>query len=292
MPSLPTFGATTTAEEVADVFANEIKGKNVLITGTSLNGIGFETARVIAKYANLVIITGYNDERSEDITTGPFYWTDQSVFTSANIRRLTLDLSSLAAVRKSAAEVNAYPEPIHVLIHNAAAPVAPFKLTADNLELQIATGHIGPFLFAKLIAPKILDTKTAKITPRVVVVASDAHKLFNAHGVDLEFFEKPEASNLSKRSKGKLGAYSLHPGLIMTNINLADFMGQLLRLVDKEGNTVNNWFGTWKTHYIPGAYLVDGVDASAGVPQHSSDPVIAKKLWEVTEKIIGEKFIF
>jgi hypothetical protein len=96
MPSLPTFGATTTAEEVADVFANEIKGKNglslssstsplvnltstVLITGTSLNGIGFETARVIAKYANLVIITGYNDERSEDITTGPFYWTDQSV---------------------------------------------------------------------------------------------------------------------------------------------------------------------------------------------------------------------
>ena len=36
----------------------------VLITGTSLNGIGFETARVIAKHANLIIITGYNDERS------------------------------------------------------------------------------------------------------------------------------------------------------------------------------------------------------------------------------------
>jgi NAD(P)-dependent dehydrogenase (short-subunit alcohol dehydrogenase family) len=35
----------------------------VLITGTSINGIGFETARVLAKYANLVIITGYNSER-------------------------------------------------------------------------------------------------------------------------------------------------------------------------------------------------------------------------------------
>lgn len=35
----------------------------VLITGTSVNGIGFEAARVIAKYANLVIITGYNAER-------------------------------------------------------------------------------------------------------------------------------------------------------------------------------------------------------------------------------------
>jgi NAD(P)-dependent dehydrogenase (short-subunit alcohol dehydrogenase family) len=103
---------------------------------------------------------------------------------------------------------------------------------ADNLELQITTGHIGPFLFTKLITPKILDTKTAKFTPRVIVVASDAHKLLNAHGVDLEFFEKPEASKvetynlyqqpksanilfaleLPKRSKGKLRAYSLHPG--------------------------------------------------------------------------------
>jgi hypothetical protein len=33
---------------------------------------------------------------------------------TANIRRLTLDLSSLAGVRKAAAEVNAYSEPIHV----------------------------------------------------------------------------------------------------------------------------------------------------------------------------------
>jgi hypothetical protein len=33
---------------------------------------------------------------------------------SANIRPLILDLSSLAAVRKAAAEINAFPEPLHV----------------------------------------------------------------------------------------------------------------------------------------------------------------------------------
>jgi hypothetical protein len=69
----------TTAEEAADIFANEIKGKNgaalipdrlheperdaVLITGTSIGGLGFETARVIAKHASLVVITGHNVER-------------------------------------------------------------------------------------------------------------------------------------------------------------------------------------------------------------------------------------
>jgi hypothetical protein len=29
-----------------------------------MNGLGFETVRVIAKYANLVVITGHNSERS------------------------------------------------------------------------------------------------------------------------------------------------------------------------------------------------------------------------------------
>lgn len=85
MSPAPTFSFTTTAAEAADAFADEIRGKNgmyhisdttmlslteswldyvVLITGTSLNGIGFETALAIAKYASLVVITGYSAERS------------------------------------------------------------------------------------------------------------------------------------------------------------------------------------------------------------------------------------
>jgi hypothetical protein len=35
---------------------------------------------------------------------------------SANIRLLVLDLSSMKSVRKAAAEVNTYPEPLHVCI--------------------------------------------------------------------------------------------------------------------------------------------------------------------------------
>lgn len=36
----------------------------MLVTGTSLNGIGYETALAIAKHASLVTITGYNADRS------------------------------------------------------------------------------------------------------------------------------------------------------------------------------------------------------------------------------------
>ncbi|KAJ7249901.1 hypothetical protein C8J57DRAFT_685549 [Mycena rebaudengoi] len=322
MSAFPAFNFHTTAEDAATALASDIKGKNVLITGTSLNGIGFEAARVIAKYANLVIITGYNDERlklSEDAL--------KIETPSANIRRLTLDLSSFADIRRAAAEVNAYPEPIHVLVHNAAAAIASFKLTADKLENQIETDHFGPFLFTKLLVPKVLAAKTADYTPRVVFVASGAHAWGN--GVDLEYFEKPEpakydnmgtyvqaksanilfALELSKRAKGALNAYSLHPGLIMTNINLKDEAGASLQsagLVDENGKESNEKL-QWKTipegaattvvaafdpklNDKPGTYLEDAVEASASVVPHSSDPVVAEKLWALSEKIIGEKF--
>jgi NAD(P)-dependent dehydrogenase (short-subunit alcohol dehydrogenase family) len=117
-----------------------------------------------------------------------------------------------------------------VLINNAAAAGAPFKLTVDNLETQLATGHIGPFLFTKLLAPKLLAATTPSYTPRVVFLSSVAHAM--AKGIDFDALEHPTAEKyqmfgnycqtksanvltaieLSKRSKGAINAYSLHPG--------------------------------------------------------------------------------
>ncbi|KAK7026290.1 short-chain dehydrogenase/reductase family protein [Favolaschia claudopus] len=186
--TFPTFSATTTAEEVADAFVEQIRGKNVLITGTSLNGIGYETARVLAKYANLVIITGYNAERlnlTETAIKSSFLHTN----TKPNIRQLHLDLTSLDSVRSAAAEVNAYPEPLHVLIHNAASAGGPLHLTPPhNLESQMATALFGPFLLTKLLYPKLLastspptgsiNSDTSK--PRIVIVTSRAHSFLSA----------------------------------------------------------------------------------------------------------------
>ncbi|KAJ7184872.1 hypothetical protein C8R46DRAFT_1343860 [Mycena filopes] len=322
--SLPIFSSTTTADEVATTFAAEIRGKNVLITGTSLNGLGFETARVIAKHANLVIITGYNLERlalSEDAL--------KRDVPAADIRRLSLDLSSLANVRAAAAEVNAYFEPLHVLIHNAAKPVCPFQLTVDNLESQMATDHIGPFLFTKLLAPKLLAAATAVYTPRVVFLSSTAHAA--GTGVNFDTMQKPDpmkyhdfeayfqaksasiltAIELSKRSNGRISAYSVHPGVIYTNIlqkeeSLTHL--QAYDILDAEGkpntdkyewkdipqgaaSTVAAAFDT-RFNDVPGAYISDCTDASKEIAPHSCDPHNAERLWSITEEIIGEKFTF
>ncbi|KAJ6453109.1 NAD-P-binding protein [Mycena sanguinolenta] len=288
-------------------------------------GIGFEAARVIAKYANLVIITGYNSERlqlSEDAI--------KKDVPSANIRQLVLDLTSLTSVRKAAAEVNAYAEPLHVLIHNAAATgdADGLKLTVDGFERQITAAQFSPFLLTKLIAPKLLATHSASFTPRAVMVSSIGHM----NGVmDFDTMAHPDpakfdpgarydmtkscnilfAAELTRRAKGKLNGYSLHPGLINTNI--VQLEGNKAVLIEKgvlkADGSLNMDSIPWKTipegaattvaaafdtrlDATPGAYLVDCVAANSLIAPHASNQENANKLWTYTEDILGDKFTF
>ncbi|KAJ7718386.1 NAD-P-binding protein [Mycena olivaceomarginata] len=319
--SFPSFGPSTTAEEVAAVFCDAIRGKNVLVTGTSLNSLGFETARAIAQYANLVIITGYSAERLR-LSEAAI----KSEFPSANVRRLNLDLSSLAAVRRAAKEVNGYSEPIHVLIHNAAAPIGHFKRTVDGLESQIATDLIGPFLFTKLIAPRIRATKSATYTPRVVALTSIFHEY--AQGIDLADMEHPDPAKyepfkaynqaksadilfmieLSRRSCGAIRGYSVSPGVALTNIQLKPesldiFIASEIITPDLKPNRVKL---SWKTipesaattlvaafdprlDDKPGAYLDDCNVADIAGP-NILDAELPGQLWSTIENIIGESF--
>ncbi|KAJ7611444.1 hypothetical protein DFH06DRAFT_1345633 [Mycena polygramma] len=319
----PTFDFSTSAEKVAAEFVHEARGKNVLVTGTSLDGIGFETARVLAKHANLVIITGHNSHRlklAEDAIL--------KHVPNANIRVVILDLSSLAAVRIAAAEINAYSEHLHILIHNAAAPIAPLKLTADNLDNQMATDHIGPFLLTKLLAPKILATRTADFTPRVIFVSSLGHSYTT--GVNFNTLSRPDpalyegmdayrqakaanvltAIELTRRAKGRINAYSLDPGEIYTKIMRTETAIAALHkmgVLTVDGQPSDAW--KWKTlaqgaattlvaaldpalNGTPGAYLSDCVVANELIAAHCSDPANAEKLWTMTEQIIGEPFGF
>ncbi|KAJ6495827.1 NAD-P-binding protein [Mycena vulgaris] len=315
---------TTTADEVATAFADEIKGKNVLITGSSIGGIGFETACVIAKHAKLVVITGYNDERLK--------LAEEAIkkdVPNANIRRLTLDLSSFASICKAAGLVNANLESLHVLINDAAASYVDFKLTEDGLETQLATDHVGPFLFTKLLIPKLLAAATPTYTPRVVFVSSEAH-MFGT-GVDFDALTNPDpekyvkpnahfqaksaniliAIELSKRSKGKINAYSLNPGGIFTNVHQRQTQLLFYRrwaCSSPTENRIPHSFNGRPFHKVlrrtvtaafdprlndkPGAYLDNSVIANDKVAAHSSDPATAEKLWNVSEKLIGETFAF
>ncbi|KAF7318994.1 Short-chain dehydrogenase/reductase family protein [Mycena chlorophos] len=324
--SLSTFGFNTTSDEVADALDSQIAGKNVLITGTSINGIGFDTARSIAKYAGLVVITGYNAER-----LGLSAAAILKAVPTANIRTLVLDLASLGSVRKAAAEINAYAEPLHVIIHNAADTSAVYAITADDIERQMAVAQVGPFLLTKLLLSKLLASATSTWQPRVVMVASEAQSM--GPGIDFTQLRKPLpgsaqeqnvflryhevkvanvlfALGLAQRGAGKLRAFSLHPGVIFTNIHTKEAAIAALKAVgnltedgkpapDKKWKSTSQGAATSVVAAFDprlddksGAYLDDCNEANHKLIAAAADPANADKLWKMTEEIIGEEFVF
>lgn len=74
---------------------------------------------------------------------------------NSNVVLMTLDLSSLDSVRKFAVNVNKQESRLDVLINNAGVANAfGKKITADGLELTMATNQYGPFLLTHLLLRK------------------------------------------------------------------------------------------------------------------------------------------
>ncbi|KAF7358248.1 Short-chain dehydrogenase/reductase family protein [Mycena venus] len=288
----------------------------VLITGTSLNGIGFETALAIAKRANLVTIMGYNADRlklSEDAI--------KKEVPTANIRRVILNLSSLTAVRKAAEVVNADPEPLHLLAPKLLAAAMPGYTPRVVFVSSVAHAFGAGVDFATLEHPDpakyraslaYFQAKSANILAAIELQAFQGAQKGRKKGV------KKGAKRASKRAT--VNDPNVHSVLrrqlnwdlvIFTNLvqkeeSIAElqsmgFLGpdgrpssekfQGKTIPQAAATTVAAAFDPWLNDKAE-AYLDDCAVATESVSPHSSDPANAEKLWVITEKIIGEKFTF
>ena len=132
-------------------------------------GIGAEVALQLSHHApSRIILAGRSISKLEATEK-----VLKSASPSVNTRLLELDLASQKQIRKASEEVNGYVEPIDRLINNAAIMAVPYSTTADGLESQLGTNHIGHFLFTNLIMPRIL---AAGKGARIINVSSSGHK--------------------------------------------------------------------------------------------------------------------
>ncbi|KAF8315434.1 NAD(P)-binding protein [Clavulina sp. PMI_390] len=225
------FGPQTTCDEVAKVFAQDIKGKNVVVTGVSLGSLGAEVVRVLAPLAGVIWVCGRNQQRIQD-AIGPILMQSPR----AQIKIVSFDLTSLASVREAAQTIRKEGRPLHVLYNNASVlQYKDLQRTKDGFEAQFGGTHLGSFLFAKLLLPLLRATAADVLfPPRIVSVASHTHHWVDGIRFDdPNFTERPEeyeawtaygiakgANILFTREAAKryddLGvlAFSLHPGTI------------------------------------------------------------------------------
>ncbi|EDN02534.1 predicted protein [Histoplasma mississippiense (nom. inval.)] len=187
------FGAKTTATEAAKVFAGQIKGLTVLVTGVNPKGLGGAVVAAIAQYRPArIIITGRSQEKLDEVAK------DLDIsFPKVPVTAATVDLASLRSVRKAAAKIKGEVDSIDVVLNNAGIMALPERELSENgFEMHLATNHIGHFLLTNLLMDKI--RRAAAQRPghtRIVSVTSLGYQFSPFRFKDYNFDGHPVAAD-------------------------------------------------------------------------------------------------
>lgn len=144
----------------------DLRGKICLVMGAT-SGIGKEAARGLARLGATVLLVARDRARGE-----PAAGELRRGAPAGTVVPLVADLSSLADVRRLAAQVLARHDRLDVLLNNAGAAFFTRRTTADGLEATFATNYLGPFFLTNLL----LDLLKQNAPARIVNVASDTHR--------------------------------------------------------------------------------------------------------------------
>lgn len=139
-----------------------LSGKTALVTGPSTGGIGFYTARELARAGAHVLLAGRTPAKLEEAAAAI-----KADVPDASTAPLVIDMASLGSVREGASTVEG---PLHILVNNAGVMATPHTRTVDGFEQQFGTNHLGPFLLTGLLLPRLIEG-----SGRVVNVASIGH---------------------------------------------------------------------------------------------------------------------
>lgn len=262
----------------------------VIVTGGN-SGVGKATAAALAASGHSVVIA------CRTLTKGR----EAAAEMTGDVDVSHLDLAELASVRDFAASVGS----VDVLINNAGVMGPAQRRTADGFEAHMGTNYLGHFALTCLLGDRITD--------RVISVTSAMYALSRIHFDDLNW----EARRYSKwlaYSESKLAillftaelarrgvrAYATDPGATDTDI-ARDAGGLAGRLnasslprpylqTAAEGARASVEAVT--TTLPSGTYLAPrfnqwGKPKVAKLRAKAVDPVVARRLWELSAELTG-----
>lgn len=163
------------AEQIPD-----LKGRVYLVTGAN-TGLGLETSKVLASKSATVVMAFRNKEKSKKAVEEV---SKIAATSGGKVEQLILDLGSLESVKRAADDFKTKDLPLHCLINNAGVMMCPYSKTADGLEMQFGTNHIGHFAFTSYLYPCLLETaKSKEDDVRIVNLTSSYHSKGPEEGI-------------------------------------------------------------------------------------------------------------
>jgi len=279
---------------------SNMQGKVCLVTGSS-SGIGKVTARELARMGATVVMVCRNRAKGKAA--------QEEIKAATGNDRVDLilaDLSSLADVRRAAAEYTAgYPR-LDVLIHNAGGVHSVRTVTPDGFETTFVANYLAPFLLTE----QLLDTLKASAPARIVNVSSLAHQNGKIDFDDLQGEKRYNSwkaygqaklalilftYELARRLEGSgVTVNALHPGVIASNFNqgLGTFYRFGWKLASPFMTSVER--GAQTTLYLATSPEVEGISGKYFAnrkEQRSSrisyDETLRQRLWRVSEELVN-----
>lgn len=324
------FGFSTTAEEICSTneLGSNVAGKTVIITGGN-TGLGFETARILAKFgAEVLIMTRVESKGIEAVKK------IKEECGTASVSYALLDLASFQSIRAAATAFLDSGKPLHILVNNAGIMACPLSYTEDGHESQFGVNHLGHFLFTGLLFPVLEKTGTADVPSRVITLSSIAHHIYApASGIMFDDLQAKLSYNLWTRyGNSKLAnllfakelqtrctarklhvvSVALHPGVIIetelmrhnsmfmatiTNFALLWSRPSKMAAILEKNKTTSQGSATTVAccvypNLVPGGYYVDcQCRPSNVVHEKAADPDMAHKLWEVSQQLTGLTYL-
>jgi NAD(P)-dependent dehydrogenase (short-subunit alcohol dehydrogenase family) len=273
-----------------------MSGKVCLVTGGT-SGIGRETAARLAELGATVVVVGRDVERGRAAVKEIRHRAP-----SAEVDLLTADMSSLAEVRRLAAEVLEKYHRLDVLDNNAGVIMLKQRFTIDGYETMFVVNHLAPFLLTSLLRERLVGSAPA----RVITVSSNVHR--SAKRIPWDELARGEPSyplsklanilftvELAKRLTGTgVVANCLHPGLIRTQLGReARGVTKLLVAAAKP------FMGTVQTGAATPVYLASAPEAAEVTGGYffrgrqiepsalARDPEAAARLWTLSEDLVA-----
>ncbi|WP_139984497.1 oxidoreductase [Nocardioides litoris] len=295
-------------------------GRTVVVTGPSVGGLGHHTALELARRGARVVLAGR--------TAGKLDETARSIAAEvpgAGLDTLVVDLSDLSSVRHAAAAAARFGA-IDVLVNNAGVMGTARARTADGLDLQLATNHLGPFLLTGLLLPQLVVSGAAT----VVTVSSQYHRYAGRAPLDdptrpgrgpyrtWRVYGQTKLANLlftaeldrrCREGGVPVKALAAHPGFAGTHLaangqygrssgGVASVLDAAVRAVSQSAAA-----GAWPTLMaatadLPGGTYVgpSGPGEMGGPPRVtagsrlSRDERAARELWQLSERTTGTTY--
>ncbi|OJK04170.1 hypothetical protein ASPACDRAFT_1895378 [Aspergillus aculeatus ATCC 16872] len=208
-PPRPTF-------TLADVPSQQ--GKIIIVTGGS-SGIGLELVSMLYSKGATVYIAGRSESQAQAAID--HIQATATTKTKGQLHYLPLHLEDLTTIKSAVETFAARETRLDLLINNAGVSQPPLgSVSAQGIELQLATNCLGPFLFTQLLLPYLKAAAAAADSdpnfpskpsaPRVVWTSSQVAELSAPpEGIVLSELQHPPRDAVRNYVTSKLGNWFL-----------------------------------------------------------------------------------